>query len=188
MIPEQVRQAQRVLILGGARSGKSTLAERLLADEPEVDYVATSAIDRTDAEWAVRLEMHRSRRPGHWNTMESTDLAGLLAADGPPLLIDCLTVWLTRQMDGHDSWNDDAWPEARQSLHADVAELLAALGATGRRVVLVSNEVGQGVVPVSASVRRFRDEMGWANQQVAAACDAVVWAAAGRFTLLEEWS
>lgn len=181
---DRLRQAQRVLIIGGARSGKSTLAERLLADEPAVDYVATSAVE-ADAEWNARVDLHRNRRPDHWRTLESLDLVDLLDADGPPLLIDCLTVWLTRTMDGHDAWNDDAWATAEPRLAKDVDALIEAVASTRRRVVLVTNEVGQGVVPATASVRRFRDQMGWVNQGVAAVSDEVAWSVAGRFVLLE---
>lgn len=188
MIPESIQNAQRVLIIGGARSGKSTLAERLLADEPAVDYVATSAVNTDDAEWGERIAQHRDRRPGHWQTVESMDLVPLLRAGGAPLLIDCITVWLTRIMDRHDAWNDAAWPAADLKIGEAVNALVDALRSTNRRVVLVTNEVGHGVVPIEASVRRFRDQMGWANQRIAEVCDQVVLAVAGRFTVLEEWS
>ncbi len=184
MTIERLRSAQRVLIIGGARSGKSTLAERLLADEPTVDYVATSATD-SDHEWSARVALHRSRRPDHWQTIESTDIVELLNSDGPPLLIDCLTVWLTRMMDHHDAWNDAAWADAGPRLEGDLDALIGAFEGTRRRVVLVTNEVGQGVVPATASVRRFRDQMGWANQRISAISDEVAWSVAGRFVLLE---
>ena len=188
MTLDRLRSAQRVMIIGGARSGKSTLAERLLSDEPAVDYVATSDIDSGDAEWQERVATHRDRRPSHWTTHESTDLVALLGTDGPPLLIDCITVWLTRMMDRHDAWNDHAWQQAEKAISVDVDALVDALAATRRRVVLVTNEVGQGVVPEAASVRRFRDEMGWTNQRVAGVSDEVAWSVAGRFVLLEAWS
>jgi adenosylcobinamide kinase/adenosylcobinamide-phosphate guanylyltransferase len=181
---ERLRGSQRVLIIGGARSGKSTLAERLLAEEPDVDYVATSAVE-SDQEWNTRVALHRNRRPEHWTTIESTELVPLLAADGSPLLIDCVTVWLTRTMDRHDAWNDDVWAASESRLAVDVDTLIEAVANTRRRVVLVTNEVGQGVVPATASVRRFRDQMGWANQRLAAVCDEVAWSVAGRFVLLE---
>lgn len=188
MIPDHIQNAQRVLIIGGARSGKSTLAERLLAEEAAVDYVATSATDASDVEWDERIAQHRSRRPDHWHTIESVDLVAFLESDGPPLLIDCLTVWLTRIMDRYDAWNDSAWSAAEAEITNEVSRLVEAIAATSRRLVLVTNEVGQGVVPLEASVRRFRDQMGWTNQRIAAVCDEAVFAAAGRFTVLEEWS
>lgn len=183
---DRLRSARRVLIIGGARSGKSSLAERLLADEPEVDYVATSEVT-DDEDWNARVALHRDRRPDHWRTIESTDLARLLGEDGPPLLIDCLTVWLTRMMDRYRAWDDDTWPEVEPHLADEVSALVKALENTGRRVVMVTNEVGQGVVPAAASVRRFRDQMGWANQRLAAVSDEVAWSVAGRFVLLESW-
>ena len=120
--------------------------------------------------------------------MESTDLVASLNAPGPPLLIDCLTVWLTRLMDRHGAWDDATWTAASPLIAAEIDAFVDALARTSRRVIVVTNEVGQGVVPAAASVRRFRDEMGWANQRVAAVCDEVAWSVAGRYLLLEEWS
>lgn len=188
MTNQRLRAAQRVLIIGGARSGKSTLAERLMAREAEVDYVATSAPDSDDAEWESRIAEHRERRPQHWRTVESLDLVALLSQEGPALLIDCLTVWLTRVMDRHGAWADDTWERVRPLVAAEIDALADAVRTTSRRVILVTNEVGQGVVPASASVRRFRDQMGWANQRLAASCDEVVWSVAGRYIVMEEWS
>lgn len=188
MTNQRLQAAQRLLIIGGARSGKSTLAERVLAQEAAVDYVATSAAGSGDAEWESRIADHRRRRPEQWHTVESLDLVTLLSADGPPLLIDCLTVWLTRVMDGHGAWNDDEWARAEPLILAEIDALAEAVRTTSRRVIVVTNEVGQGVVPASASVRRFRDQMGWANQRIAASVDEVAWAVAGRYVLMEEWS
>jgi adenosylcobinamide kinase/adenosylcobinamide-phosphate guanylyltransferase len=145
--------AGRVLLLGGARSGKSTEAERRLLAEPEVVYVATSRADE-DPEWAARVEAHRKRRPAHWTTVETTDLVPLLAAAGPPLLIDCLTLWLA-------------------SGDGDAGALVEAWRRTTRRVVAVSNEVGSGVVPATASGRAFRDDLGRLNAAIAAESDEV---------------
>lgn len=158
---------QRVLVLGGARSGKSTEAERLLLAEPEVTYVATSVPDPDDAEWAERVALHRKRRPAHWTTVETTDLLPLLAADGPPLLVDCLTLWLAYDMD-----------QAR----ADA--LVHAWRHTTRRVVAVSNEVGSGVVPPTAEGREFRDALGRLNAAIAAESDEVWLTVAGIATRL----
>ena len=97
---------QRTLILGGARSGKSIAAERRLASEPEVLYVATGGDDSGDAEWAERVAKHQARRPATWGLAETIELVPLLDAAGPPLLIDCLTLWLSRTMDALDIWSD----------------------------------------------------------------------------------
>lgn len=171
----------RTLVLGGARSGKSVEAERMLADAAGVTYLATSYPPGDDGEWVERVRLHQDRRPAHWTTVESLDLVGELGRDGDPLLIDCLTLWLTRVMDRHDAWDDAAWAGGGDAaLRADVAELVAAWAATTRRVVAVSNEVGQGVVPEGSGSRRFRDEMGRLNAAIAAVTEDVRWCVAGK--------
>jgi adenosylcobinamide kinase/adenosylcobinamide-phosphate guanylyltransferase len=173
--------AGRTLVMGGARSGKSQEAERLLAGEERVTYVATAHGGEQDGEWAERVRLHRSRRPAHWSTLETTDLVPLLEAEGGPLLVDCLTLWLTRVMDDHDAWDDRTWAAtAEKAVHLEVDALLAAWRSTRRRVVAVTNEVGQGVVPATASGRRFRDEMGRLNARLAAGTEDVRWCVAGR--------
>ena len=182
--------ARRTLVLGGARSGKSHEAERLLASEAEVTYLATAyPPGDDDPDWAARVAAHRARRPAHWRTVETLDLAGMLAAAGPPVLVDCLTLWLTRVMDAHGAWpDDDQTPaRARQAERAvldEVEGLVSAWRATGRRVVAVSNEVGQGVVPATAAGRRFRDLMGLLNARLAAETEDVRWCVAGRVSEL----
>ena len=176
---------RRTLVIGGARSGKSREAERLLAAEPDVTYVATSYPPSMDDEWAERVRRHRERRPAEWRTEETLDVAGLLAVEGGPLLVDCLTLWLTRVMDRHDAWDDDKWASsAEKAVRAEIDELLAAWRRTTRRVVAVTNEVGQGVVPETASGRRFRDLMGRLNARFAAETEDVRWCVAGRVTTL----
>jgi adenosylcobinamide kinase/adenosylcobinamide-phosphate guanylyltransferase len=176
---------RRTLVIGGARSGKSREAERLLAAEPDVTYVATSYPLGTDDEWAERVRRHRERRPAEWRTEETLDVAGLLTVEGGPLLVDCLTLWLTRVMDRHDAWDDDKWASsAEKAVAAEIEELLAAWRRTIRRAVAVTNEVGQGVVPETASGRRFRDLMGRLNAQLAAETEDVRWCVAGRVTSL----
>lgn len=168
----------RVLVLGGARSGKSTFAEASLAGRDDVDYVATSAVEPHDPEWAARVAAHRLRRPAGWRTLETIDVAGVLDADDDrPVLVDCLTVWLARAMDEAGVWDDDHRADAALAVRVD--ELVAAVDGTSRHVVLVTNEVGQGVVPATASGRRFRDEMGVLNSRVAAVCDEVWFVVAG---------
>jgi adenosylcobinamide kinase / adenosylcobinamide-phosphate guanylyltransferase len=175
----------RTLVIGGARSGKSRAAEGLLAEAAEVTYVATAYQPGNDVEWQERVALHRARRPGHWATLETLDLAGLLTTDGGPLLVDCLTLWLTRMMDRHGCWDDEVWSTGgSRALRAEVDALLGALRSSARDVVLVTNEVGQGVVPATASGRRFRDEMGVLNTAVAAECGDVLWCVAGRVVRL----
>lgn len=175
----------RTLVIGGARSGKSREAERLLAAEPAVTYVATAYPAGHDDEWSERVRLHRVRRPAHWDTVETLDLVGLLAADGDPLLVDCLTLWLTRVMDRHDAWSDEAWAAtAQKAVAAEIDALVAAWRTASRRVVAVTNEVGQGVVPDSAAGRRFRDVMGRLNADLAAHTEDVRWCVAGRVTRL----
>lgn len=174
----------KTLVIGGARSGKSRAAEGLLAGRDDVTYVATAYPPGDDVEWQERVALHRERRPASWATLETVDLTGLLGEPGGPLLVDCLTLWLTRMMDRAAAW-DEVWtPESRGALAAATTELTAALRATSRDVVLVTNEVGQGVVPATASGRRFRDEMGVLNTAVADLCDDVLWCMAGRVVRL----
>ena len=177
--------AGRTLVVGGARSGKSAEAERLLAADAAVTYVATAYPADHDDEWADRVRRHRESRRPHWATVESLDLVPLLAADGEPLLVDCLTLWLTRVMDRHDAWDDDVWATTgEKAVQAEVDALTEAWRTTGRRVVAVTNEVGQGVVPDSAAGRRFRDQMGRLNARLAAVTEEVLWCTAGRVTRL----
>ncbi|MFI0819133.1 bifunctional adenosylcobinamide kinase/adenosylcobinamide-phosphate guanylyltransferase [Streptomyces sp. NPDC021098] len=172
---------RRTLVLGGARSGKSLEAERRLAAFPDVLYVATGGTRDGDREWAARIAAHRDRRPGSWRTAETCDLVPLLAEDGPPLLIDCLALWLTDAMDAVGAWDDEKWTHGgERALHERVAALVAAVRGTGRTVVAVSNEVGAGVVPATAAGRRFRDELGRLNAGFAGECEQVLLVVAGQ--------
>ncbi|MFC0628252.1 bifunctional adenosylcobinamide kinase/adenosylcobinamide-phosphate guanylyltransferase [Kribbella deserti] len=155
---------ERTLVLGGARSGKSTLAERLLAPHPDTLYVATGYTAAGDPEWAERIALHQARRPASWGSVETIDLVPLLTAEGPPLLIDCLTLWLTRTMDAANVWTT---PERVTEVDQAIDDLVAAWAATKRRVVAVSNEVGSGIVPADAPTRLFRDLMGRLNTAIA---------------------
>ncbi|MFI2348925.1 bifunctional adenosylcobinamide kinase/adenosylcobinamide-phosphate guanylyltransferase [Streptomyces sp. NPDC019443] len=176
---------RRTLVTGGARSGKSLEAERRLETFPEVLYVATSGHREGDAEWAARVSLHRERRPGSWRTSETCDLVPVLAEEGPPVLIDCLSLWLTDAMDRVGAWDDATWAaDGEQALHERVAELVAAVRQTTRTVVAVTNEVGSGVVPATASGRRFRDELGRLNAAFAAECEHVLLVVAGQAVVL----
>ncbi|MBZ5736553.1 bifunctional adenosylcobinamide kinase/adenosylcobinamide-phosphate guanylyltransferase [Nocardioides mangrovi] len=170
----------RVLVTGGVRSGKSRHAESLLAAHDRVVYVApgpTTAED-PDPDWAARLAAHRARRPAGWTTVETRDLAGALRAADAPVLVDCLGTWLTGVLDERGLWESPSTEVA-----AAVDELLdgaAAALAEVPDVVLVTNEVGLGVVPAHRSGRLFRDLLGTVNQCLAAACDEVHLVVAGR--------
>jgi adenosylcobinamide kinase / adenosylcobinamide-phosphate guanylyltransferase len=170
-----------VLVLGGARSGKSVTAERMLAGRPRVEYVACGLpADDTDPSWAKRVRLHRERRPAHWATQETLDLESVLAgADRArvPVLADCLSTWLAGVMDECGLWTGTAG--ADKELATRVDGLLDAWRSTRRVVVAVSNEVGLGVVPATASGVRYRDELGRLNARVAADCEQVWLCTAG---------
>jgi adenosylcobinamide kinase/adenosylcobinamide-phosphate guanylyltransferase len=172
---------RRTLVLGGARSGKSVEAERRLEAFPDVLYVATGGSRNGDTEWASRVAAHRDRRPGSWRTVETCDLVPLLRAEGPPLLIDCLSLWLTDAMDSAGAWDDAVWAERGEKvLRERVRELTEAVRVTRRTVVAVSNEVGSGIVPSTASGRRYRDELGRLNARFADECEHVLLVVAGQ--------
>ncbi|RPE44561.1 adenosylcobinamide kinase /adenosylcobinamide-phosphate guanylyltransferase [Streptomyces sp. Ag109_O5-1] len=176
---------RRTLVLGGARSGKSVEAERRLESFPDVLYVATGGIRGGDTEWAARVALHRERRPGSWRTTETCDLVPLLAQDGPALLVDCLSLWLTDAMDSVGAWDDTEWASGgEKALRERARELTDAVRATRRTVVAVSNEVGSGIVPATASGRRYRDELGRLNAAFAGECEQVVLVVAGQAVVL----
>ncbi|MEM9223037.1 MAG: bifunctional adenosylcobinamide kinase/adenosylcobinamide-phosphate guanylyltransferase [Pseudomonadota bacterium] len=157
-----------ILVLGGARSGKSRYAEHLASKSGRpVTYVATAGPPR-DAEMTARIAAHQARRPEHWTTVEvATDLAEAVAGLRSVVLVDCLTLWLTNVL------------LAERDLEAEVDALVAALGTRSGAIIAVSNEVGEGIVPANALGRRFRDLQGMLNQRVAASATDVVKVVAG---------
>lgn len=167
----------RTLLLGGARSGKSSYAEALLAGET-VDYLATARRDPADREWEERIAGHIARRPPTWRTMEPADLpADLWAPRSRPVLVDDLGVWLAGELDDAGAWTNAE--QAMPRVHSRAAELVAAVTRCPVRLVLVSPEVGSGVVPQTRAGRLFRDELGALNAAVAAVCDEVLLVVAG---------
>ncbi len=167
-----LKRGLKVLVTGGARSGKSVWAEQQLASFPAVTYVATSQVRADDAEWRERVRIHQQRRPGHWQTVETIDLPSvLLADDDAPILIDCMSVWLTRVLDEIGAWDDEAGWQERLSERKQ--PLFDALQRSQRAVILVTNEVGLGVVPATPSGRAFRDELGRLNAELAKIVDQV---------------
>ncbi len=168
---------RRVLVLGGARSGKSERAELRLAGEPDVTYVATGRLGADDPDWAARVAAHRARRPSWWRTAETTDLAGLLGTARGALLIDGIGTWLAAILD-ECGWDDAA--AAREKLAGRIAELTGAWRQTRAHVVAVSDETGLGVVPATPAGRLFRDELGRLNQALAAESEEAELVVAGR--------
>jgi len=163
--------AKITLVLGGARSGKSRYAENLIAAlpspwQPPWTYVATA--EAGDAEMTERIGAHRARRGAAWHTLEAPrDLAAALKSCTAPVLVDCLTLWLSNLL------------LAAADIDAEVAQLEDALAALKAPIVLVTDEVGSGIVPDHPLGRRFRDLQGLVNQRMAARADRVVLVVAG---------
>jgi adenosylcobinamide kinase / adenosylcobinamide-phosphate guanylyltransferase len=166
----KVKSKQITLVLGGARSGKSSFAQKL-AEEGSGDLIYIATAEPFDTEMAQRIARHQSDRGPRWQTVECPiDLARVILSAGGgenTILVDCLTLWLSNLMLGeHD-------------IAAAVAVLKASLEASSNNVILVSNDVGQGIVPDNALARRFRDEAGSLNQSIAQVADAVQFLIAG---------
>jgi adenosylcobinamide kinase / adenosylcobinamide-phosphate guanylyltransferase len=167
----------RTLVLGGIRSGKSrwaeaAIAESLQADQP-VQYLATGRVVDTDAAWRQRIAEHRDRRPSHWSTVETDDVARQLRrSPDTPTLVDDIGGWLTATLDQRQAWDGG-------SVSPDLDDLTAAVAEFSSPLVLVSPEVGLTVVAATASARRFSDELGALNQRLAALCERVVLVVAG---------
>lgn len=159
----------RRLVLGASASGKSAFAESLFGPHSEVLYVATAVQREDDDEWSRRIQRHRERRPRRWASVETGDVAAVLAAPGPAVLIDSMTTWLARTMDDCGCWGG----ERAGALDAGIDRLVVGWQTTTREVVAVSDEVGLGIVPDTYSGRRFRDALGRLNQRLAAAADEV---------------
>lgn len=162
------------LILGGARSGKSRLAEQLAAHSGKrVTYIATTNTQLNDDEMDARIRRHRQQRPAQWKTVEEpTALAASLQeldASGHCLLVDCLTLWLTNCLFENDS---AYWQQQR-------AALLNTLPTLQADVLLIGNELGSGVVPMGRETRQVVDENGFLHQSLAPLCERVILVAAG---------
>ena len=167
------------VLLGGARSGKSALAQRL-AEESALPVTVIVTGEPRDAEMAERIARHRRERPAHWRTVEApfalADALRAHAAPGRFVLVDCLTLWLSNWL---LACLDDTPRRGPEEFSAERAALLELVAAPPGPLVLVANEVGLGLVPETALGRRFRDEAGRLNQDVAARAAAVSFVAAG---------
>ncbi|MGM1059266.1 bifunctional adenosylcobinamide kinase/adenosylcobinamide-phosphate guanylyltransferase [Saccharothrix sp. Mg75] len=172
---------RRTLVLGGARSGKSAHAEGLLTDDV-VTYVATARRYADDADWDLRIARHVARRPTTWTTVEASgagDLPAVLTATvgtDPPILVDDLATWLAGVMDDAGAWDAGGDPGRVED---ECAALVRAVAGARARLVLVSAEVGLGVVPGTRSGRLFRDHLGSLNARLAEVCDEVLLVVAG---------
>ncbi|MFJ9531671.1 bifunctional adenosylcobinamide kinase/adenosylcobinamide-phosphate guanylyltransferase [Herbaspirillum sp. NPDC101396] len=180
------QQTTRTLVFGGARSGKSAQAERLAAGAGKpVIYIATAAVG--DDEMAARIALHRQQRSTqytHWETVEEQlalgDAIARASQPGNVVLVDCLTVWLSNLLfSEHKEYPEVGRIEAPARFAAERERFLQALSHAPGDVVLVSNEVGMGIVPQGAISRWFVDEAGRLNQAVAALCERVQFVAAG---------
>ena len=170
---------RRVLVLGGARSGKSAHAERIAAATGSVTYLATAAGGVDDAEWTARVEAHRRRRPENWTTVETREVSSVLRCEANTVLIDSITTWVSGVMDEVGCWTQPPALDSERRLAAELDELVRAWTTPRGMVVAVSDEVGSGVVPATASGRLFRDALGLLNQRLAAAADEVHLVVAG---------
>jgi adenosylcobinamide kinase/adenosylcobinamide-phosphate guanylyltransferase len=163
--PRPSRSPRRILVTGGARSGKSRWAESLVANQPDVVYVATARPRPGDEEWEQRIDLHRRRRPSSWRTVETQEVAKTIA-DEKVTLVECATLWLAAALEGAD-------------VDARIDELVDAISQHQGTVVVVTNEVGSGVVPGTESGRGFRDALGALNARLARECDEVWLVTAG---------
>lgn len=184
----QPASARLILILGGARSGKSTFAERLAASaRSSVAFIATATA--SDGEMRERIARHRASRPAHWQTLEeplNLPAAVSRAAElADVLLLDCMTLWLTnwllQQHGTHDAEQVTASMLFSEDVHKEVDALLSVVKALGpeKTLIIVSNEVGLGIVPAYPLGRLYRDTLGHVNQQLARAADRVYLMIAG---------
>lgn len=170
MIQKSDRSGHITLVLGGTRSGKSSFAQSLAEESGKrLVYIATA--EALDEEMSDRIARHKQDRGSRWTTVEEPlDIAAVITAHSnqeTTLLIDCLTIWLSNVM------------LAGQDVATAVDGLAQALSRASASMILVSNEVGSGIVPESTLGRQFRDEAGWMNQRIAAAADDVALVTAG---------
>lgn len=161
------------LVLGGARSGKSAHAEGLMPAD-DATYVATARLDPTDEDWQARIVTHVARRPPGWRTVEPPDLPAFLTTAEGPVIVDDVATWLTGVMDDHNAWNG-----VLDEVTRECDRLVEAVTKSQAELVLVSSEVGLGVVPATRSGRLFRDQLGTLNASLAEHCAEVVLLVAG---------
>ncbi|MFC0228435.1 bifunctional adenosylcobinamide kinase/adenosylcobinamide-phosphate guanylyltransferase [Serratia aquatilis] len=168
-----------ILITGGARSGKSSLAERLAAGSSEsVLYIATSVV--TDDEMAERVRLHRQARPAHWRTWEGSQWLDRVieqqVAGGEAVILECITTWIANlmfELTGDIPVEEIDFDAVEALIQQRTSELLAACARSPAAIYLVTNELGMGIVPENRLARHFRDIAGRVNQRLAAAAESV---------------
>ncbi|WP_222851676.1 nicotinate-nucleotide--dimethylbenzimidazole phosphoribosyltransferase [Phytoactinopolyspora mesophila] len=186
---------EKILVLGGARSGKSVYAEKWAHESARpgpVTYLATAPPRPGDTEWAERVERHRERRPAAWETLETTEVVSVLRRASGTVIVECLSLWLSSVLDDAGVWGDAGdgagvgpGDESAPSTPIDIVEaavsdLIDAWRSSRAAIVAVSNEVGSGVVPATRSGRLYRDLLGNLNRRVADVADRAVLCVAGR--------
>lgn len=171
----------KVLVTGGVRCGKSLYAENMVADARAVTYITPgyAANPKVDPEWAARVYTHQKRRPRHWQTIETIEIADAIRAAESPVMVDCLGTWLSRTIDTWAVW-DQPFELWRHRFDDAVLDLLDAWHASDQTLIAVTNEVGWGLVSEYPSGRLFADLMGRLNYRMGGACDDVVLMVSGR--------
>jgi adenosylcobinamide kinase/adenosylcobinamide-phosphate guanylyltransferase len=175
---QQAKPAKRLtLITGGARSGKSSFAQQL-AEARQTDVLFVATAEAGDADMAARIAKHQAERPRHWQTLEAPRRVAHVLAQAEPapvVLLDCVTLWVTNLLLSEGA----TWDSAAQELDALLAWYRSQPGDVPLEVIIVTNEVGLGIVPVDALSRTFRDWLGLFNQRLAAEADHVYLLVAG---------
>jgi adenosylcobinamide kinase/adenosylcobinamide-phosphate guanylyltransferase len=170
-----------VLILGGARSGKSSFAQTLARGIAVDDVLFVATAEARDDEMTERIARHRESRPSEWETREVPRYLGETLSEKPSshkvVLIDCLTLWISNILLSFSEQAD--FSEIEEQVRSEIDSLIAVTEQRRGTTIVVSGEVGQGIVPESVLARRYRDLLGWANQMLAERADAVYQLTAG---------
>jgi adenosylcobinamide kinase/adenosylcobinamide-phosphate guanylyltransferase len=179
---QQIHHHSVTLVLGGVRSGKSRLAQQIASAASRVTFIATAPRSGNDAEMTGKIDRHIADRPNTWTTIEEplhlADAIQSASAYAGAILVDCLTLFASNLMSVHHKSESESEYQ-RDANHPEVAALCAVLAQPPCEIVLVSNEVGSGIVPAFASGRQFRDLLGEINQRVAAVAGNVLFMVAG---------
>lgn len=175
------------LVTGGVRCGKSAWAEAQFADECVTYITPGYPVDAAaDPAWAARVSAHQARRPNTWKTVETVSVGAAITSACGPVLVDCLGTWVARVLDALDAWDNPTqnWITDFDAAANELARAIQNATVSGKHLVIVTNEVGWGVIPETRSGRIFADQLGRVNQLVASVVDNVVLLVAGRPVIL----